>query len=145
MSPLNFKGEKMEFWFYVFYFVLLYSIYKTNFIPLLTNYFTNKNILILLEMFGKVIWGIGVSVAGAFISEILSYAVFLSPGFWLGVILITTGVFIEIKATKMIEIIEKWKGKKMEIAVTGLTILFLIAYCLNSAEKEIKKNIKSKN
>ncbi len=67
----------------------------------------HRHVLILLEMLGKVVWGIGVSVAGAFVSEMLSYAVFLSPGFWLGLILIVIGVFIEVKAHNTIEIIDK--------------------------------------
>jgi len=96
----------METWFYVFYFVMLYSIYKTNSLILLKNYFINKDILVILEMLGKIVWGIGVSVAGAFISEILSYAVFLSPGFWLGVVLIVIGVYIEVKALKLSKIID---------------------------------------
>ncbi len=96
----------METWFYVFYFVMLYSIYKTNSLILLKNYFMNKSVLIILEMLGKVVWGIGVSVAGAFISEILSYAVFFSPGFWLGVALIVIGVYIEVKASNLSKIID---------------------------------------
>jgi len=33
----------------------------------------------------------------------------------------------------------------MEIMIMGLTILLIIAYCLNGAEKEAKQSIESKN
>lgn len=97
----------MEIWFYIIYFVLLYSIYRTGFLTTLKNFFKDKYILIFLEMLGKVVWGIGVSVTGAFISEMLSYQVFFSSGFWLGIILIVIGVFIEVKAAKAVEIMNE--------------------------------------
>jgi len=97
----------MEILFCIFYFILLFSVYKFDTIKRLKEFFKNPKVLIILEMLGKVLWGIGVSVSGAFISEKLSFAVLKSFGFWLGFIFIVIGVFLDVKALKAREIMEK--------------------------------------
>jgi len=97
----------MEILFYIFYFAMLFSVYKFDIIEKLKEFFKNPKVLITLEMFGKVLWGIGVSISGAFISEKLAFSVLKSFGFWLGFIFIVIGVFLDVKALKAREIMEK--------------------------------------
>jgi hypothetical protein len=101
----------MKIFFYLFYFAMLFSVYWTNLITTLKISFKNSKNLQILEMLGKVVWGIGVSISGAFISNVLSYMVFLIPGFWLGISFIIFGVFIEVKTIRALEILKTIKEK----------------------------------